>query len=143
MTNQLQTPSMGWPLPQDEQEPWYAQFIAFANAMDADAYALCEYQRTVLATAANPTMNYGSSTLSWADPLEFISCVTGQIATVAPGSISLPDGTILWVQIPRPMVQPVTLTIQSGSQMTPDRRNQLLAVRRGSRTYLPMLGLVL
>jgi len=142
------TSNLGWVYPANQQVPFFSVFVAMINAMDADAYGLLEYQRTVLCQQGTVSMNYGTNTLSWTEDLEFISAVTGIIATVTgPGSISLPDGTVLWVTIPRPMVAPVTLTVNSGGNMSSSRGNQLLALRRGSTVgksvYLPALGLVL
>jgi hypothetical protein len=128
------------PYPSEHKEPWFDQFVEFAQAIDSAVYAEREDRALLIMGGGLISWNAGTGVLSWADTLEFPAAPVGFLWRVAPGSIVVSDGQFVYFQAVRSPTNNLNVVLGVGSQVpaTPseDPTNSVLfGVRRGTRIY--------
>jgi hypothetical protein len=131
------SPRMGWPYPEENQDPFWDAFVAFVAAQDASVFALKEDRDLLIMNGGTVSFTASSGLLSWSLPIELNSAVTGFKWTLPAGSVNLNDGDYLYVTLPH---NPTTnLNVASGSGSTlpkTDIDNPIvLGLRNGDRVY--------
>lgn len=133
------TPRLKLPFPNENSDPWFESFEAFAKSLDAALYAAREDRNTVLMGGGTLTFTASSNSLTWGANIEFFSPITGYLWRIAgPGNVTLADGDVAYVTVTRApqQVTVVTLAVDTKVPTEPDGNNTLLfAIRHGSRVY--------
>lgn len=131
------SPLMGWPYPEENQDPFFDAFAAFVAAQDASVFALKEDRDFLIMKGGTVAFTASSGLLTWSQPIEFNSAVTGFKWTLPAGSVNLSDGDYLYITLPH---NPTTnLNVASGVGQTlpkADIDNPIvLGLRNGDRVY--------
>jgi hypothetical protein len=129
------TPLLQFDKPTEEQEPWWDFRDALDDAFDRAIYSVLEMENTVL--VGGGTLAFDGTNFSWNAALELLNLVTGIVITIPAGSIAVPDGTILYVSVARPLTANVPAApILTANTLSADFSKQWFAVRRGAHVYL-------
>jgi hypothetical protein len=128
---------MGWPYPEENQDPFWDAFVAFVGAQDASVFALREDRDFLIMKGGTVSFDATSGLLSWSQAIEMNSAVTGFKWTLPAGSINLNDGDYIYVTLPH---NPITnLNVAAGVGPTlpkTDIDNPIgLGLRNGDRIY--------
>jgi hypothetical protein len=128
---------MGWPYPEENQDPFWDAFVAFVAAQDASVFALKEDRDLLIMAGGTVSFVASSGLLSWSQAIEMNSAVTGFKWTLPAGSVNLNDGDYLYVTLPH---NPTTnLNVAAGSGPTlpqADIDNPIvMGLRNGDRIY--------
>jgi hypothetical protein len=133
------SPRIHFPYPDQSSKPWDAVFEAMVDAIDASLYAERE-DRNLLITAGG-TISFEALTgvLTWGANIEIFAPTTGFFWVIAgPGSITLADGALLFVTVPRAPQNSTTVAMQLGSVTPNEPRGDdqvLIGLRRNTRVY--------
>lgn len=126
------TPRMQWPVPGQHLDPWYDAFVAMMGEVDADAFAAREDRNILLTGGGTISFSTMTGVLSWSAAIELVA-PTGFLLTIDTGNITLAEGEVLYVVIPRGAAAGATLTPAKTTNISalPNHRDVLaLAVRR-------------
>lgn len=129
------TNMMKWPLPAEDQDPWYEDFVTLWSQADASGYAAREDRNIFLAGGGTFTFNAGTGITTWDAPLEILSPASGVILTLAAATITIVEGEFVWVDLVRMPQSGTTLALVKGGTVPSSDSAFLLAVRRGNRVY--------
>lgn len=131
------TNKMQWPFPAKDRDPWFEIFEQMSIAMDSSGYASREDRSIIMAGGGDVTFDGGANTLSWTDPLDFYSTISGFRVTVAATdpTITLNDGEILYLNITRSPTQNVSVSTATADTLPNTDDAMAIAVRVGSSVY--------
>ena len=130
------TPRMQWPVPGENLDPWFDSFSDMMDEVDASVYASREDRNIIcmgggIFTAALPL-------LSWVGEIQLLAANTGFLWLMAPGNVSLADGQMMYVELPRAPQDNVYLTpvVSSNLSAVVDGDAALvICIRRGTTVY--------
>ena len=129
------TSRMTFPYPADQQDPWYDSFVGMVNALDSSCYAAREDRQIVIMGGGTIsfTIDLGTdiATLSWNSSIYIASPLTGFVWSIAPGSKSIVDGQMLYVNLVRAPTDNLTLTPVVSNQVPSSDEAFLIGVRKG------------
>lgn len=131
------SPRMGWPVPAEEQDPYYETFSAMVAAQDASVFATREDRNVLMMAGGTFTFNGTSGLLSWDTAIEINSAVSGFLWSIPSGSIVVAEGEYIFTKLVRNPTQNTTLDIETGARLPtndPDRP-LVIGLRRGNRIY--------
>lgn len=131
------SPRMGWPYPEENQDPFWDAFVAFVAAQDASVFALREDRDFLIMKGGTVSFVASSGLLTWSQAIEMNSAVTGFKWTLPAGSLNLNDGDYIYVTLPH---NPTTnLNVVAGAGPTlpkSDIDNPIvIGLRNGDRIY--------
>lgn len=134
MTN---TPRMKWPIPRKNIDPWYADFVDLEDAQDASAYAAREDRNIIGMGGGIFNFTLSSGLITWADTLELLSAPTGFVWRLEDGEISLDEGELLYVALPRFPTDNTTVSALKATNLSVVDGDGafVLAIRRNSKIY--------
>jgi hypothetical protein len=128
---------MRWPEPRENQNPWYPQFVTFSGAIDASVYASKEDASTIGIGGGTFTFDATSGVITWSTTISLLSAYVGFLWQLIPGQISLDDGQIFYVELPRAPTDQTTVPPLKASNLSTASRDSsfVLAVRVGNKVY--------
>lgn len=133
------TSRMGYRLPTEDADPWYAAFEALFGQVDAATYASREDRNLILMGGGSISWDVGTSTLAWTEPLRVMSPITGLLCIVEAGSAVLPnDGQLLVapvVRYPTGSNKTVVATVQGQIPSILPNDQYLFCIRYGDLIY--------
>ncbi len=127
----------GWPIPTENQDPFYDAFISMVNAQDASVFGLRESRDIMLIGGGTLTFISASSLLSWSSPIDLNSAPTGLKWTIPAGSINVADGQYIYVKLAHNPTTNLNLSVLVGSKLpdTDPDNPFVIGVRQGDRIY--------
>jgi hypothetical protein len=128
---------MGWPVPAENQDPFYDTFASMVAAQDVSVYATREDRNILVMAGGIVSFTASSGLLSWTSPIELNSAVTGFKWNVAAAAVNLLDGEYLFIRLARNPITNTTLVAEIASILPgndPDN-TLILALRNGNRVY--------
>lgn len=127
---------MALPFPDEDQDPWYEAFVAFANAIDASLFASREDRNVILHGGGVFLFNSTTGLLTWSSSIDIVDAPTGFLWQVSAGEVSLQDGEWLFVDLPRGLTQNRSLSPQTPASTLPPTDTAFgIALRIGSNIY--------
>lgn len=133
------TPRTRFPYPSENQDPFWDDFEAMAQAIDGSLYANREDRQTVLMDGGTFTWNIDSGThigtLTWAGTINLSAPITGFKWFISTGSIQLLDGEVFSVTLPRAPLTNIALVARKGSQVPSTDADLIVGIRSGSHFY--------
>lgn len=127
-----------WPFPRQNANPWYPQFLDFAQAQDATAFAAMEDRNLFITGGGTFSFDATTGTLSWSAALEVNSPFTGFRQILAPGSAVIANGMMGVVELHRGVQADATLSFSSVLSLqagSPAEVSLGICYRRGSLLY--------
>jgi hypothetical protein len=129
------TERVGLPYPSADEDPWFASFQSFVDAVDAGLFATREDRGAIAMGGGAFAWDAGASLLSWSATLSILSAPTGLLWNLAADSIELSDGEILYVPVVRGPLNNTTVEAAKASSLPANDSAFPLAVRFGNRVY--------
>lgn len=131
------TPRMGWPYPNENQDPFWEAFVAFVEAQDASVFALREDRDLFLMKGGTVTFNATTGLVTWSAAMEMNSAVTGFKWSLPAGQVNLNDGDYIWVTLTHNPITNLNVSFSSGPLLPgADPDNPIvLGLRNGDRVY--------
>lgn len=129
------TARMRWPFPKEGQDPWFTAFLGMVNAMDSSGFTDRENDAVVLMEGGTFTFTASSGVITWSGTIEILAAITGFTWRLAPGSISLGEGEILYITATRSPSGNIVLTPKKSNQLPNTDEALFLAIRKGARTF--------
>lgn len=129
----LSSPRMGWPYPSENAGQWFDTFRSFVEAADASGFASREDRNLIL--SGGGTIGWSAPTLSWSVRIVIVSPISGFQLRVEPGSVSLTDGQVLYVDLTRAPTTNVVVVPVVSSKVPSSNSALILAVRLGNFIY--------
>ena len=127
------SPRLGWPYPDKDQDPFYDTFVSMVTAIDSSVYATREDRQTIF--WGGGTVSFSAPTLTWTSPFNILAGPTGFQWNIAAGSISVTEGSVIWVNLNRAPTQNTTLTLNVGVQVPATDNALVIGVCSGSNFY--------
>lgn len=129
------SPRMSWPYPKEFEDPFYAKFVAFVNALDASFFTTREDKNFVLFGGGTISFNSTSGVLTWSAPIQAVSATSG-IRWRIPngttgGSVTLQDGEFFYVELVRNPQVAQDIAAVVGSRISPSDDALIIAQRLG------------
>ena len=127
-----------WPIPPENQDPWYEAFLALVEAMDSSTFAAMEDRNIVLMGGGEMSFDADTGELTWDDTIEINSPVSGFRHTIAAGDITLEDNEMAYVEVSRNLTDNAVLTVSASSSQPPNVETEsffVLCLRRGDKLY--------
>ena len=128
-----------FPYPAENQDPFYEQFEGMVGAIDASLYASREDRQLVLMDGGtfsflvDPITNL--ATLTWGATINIAAPITGFKWFIGSGNLTLLDGDVFFVNLPRAPLTNVAVTAQKGAQVPSSDADLLVGIRRGDHFY--------
>lgn len=129
------TPRMTWPYPSADQRPWFDIFERMIQLVDQSAYARIEDSSFMLMGGGTVSWDATTQLLEWSATIELITVQTGAKLQIAAGSITLTEGQIFYVTVPRGTGGTVALTPYKGNVMPVSDDVVMVAIRRGDQVF--------
>jgi len=129
------SPRLRWPYPALGAPQWFSTFEALVNASDASAYAYREDRQVIFMEGGTFSFTASTGVLAWSGTIELLAGLTGFRWTVAPSSVVLQDGQLLYFDLVRGPTQNTVLTAIKASQVSSSDAGSVFCVRRGDRIY--------
>lgn len=129
------TNKMQWPFPAKDSDPWFEFFEQMTIAMDSSGYAAREDRQIIMGGGGDVTFDAGSDELSWTDPLDFYSLISGFKISVPAGTVSLNDGEVLYLNLTRSPTQNLGVSTAAANQVPNTDDAMALAVRVAGAVY--------
>jgi len=126
---------MSWPYPAENQESWYEAFKTFVEAMDGSGFASREDRHLILSGGNVVSWDGVSSTLQWTGTINLVSPITGFRTEIAPATVTLQNGQVLYAIITRAPTRNVTVVSVIAGQVPNTDTAITLAVRVGTAVY--------
>lgn len=128
-----------FPYPAENQDPFYEQFVGMVDAVDASLYAGREDRQTILMDGGIFSFVVDPITqialLTWGSTINIAAPITGFKWFIGAGSISLLDGEVFFVNLPRAPLTNLAVTAQKGSQVPSTDADLVVGIRRGEHFY--------
>lgn len=126
------SPRMNWPYPSENQNLWYEAFKSFIDALDASGFAAREDRSLVLTGGGTVTWTTIGSLLTWTQPIQIVSPLTGFLLSIPAGSVTLEVGQFLYATLVRAPTRNQNINVAVGNQVPSNDQDLLLAVRVGT-----------
>jgi hypothetical protein len=126
-----------WSFPNEDQDPWWVAYAGQVQQQDASVYALRETLNVVIMNGGTFTFSASGNSLDWTSIIDVLAAPTGRLWQVPAGGVTLNEGDMVYLTVPRSPVENVGISIASGSVLPDVLRDDriVLAVRRGNRCY--------
>jgi hypothetical protein len=131
-----ETPRMSWPYPVRSQRSWYDIISRLYDLIDTSVYTTTEDRNWMIMGGGTWIFDDTTGILSWSDTIEFMNFVTGYKISVSAGSVTLSDGQIAYIDMPRSLTMNMSATMQVGNTVGRSDNKIVMAVRRAERVYL-------
>jgi hypothetical protein len=129
------TTRMKWPIPSENQDPWYDAISNFFTATDASGYAGRENDNAILTEGGTIAFNDTTGVLSWAATLNVISAYAGYKWTLPAGQVTLDDGQLAYVSLVRAPTRNIAISMSAAYQLPLDDNSFVIAIRSGDTVY--------
>jgi hypothetical protein len=130
------TSRMQFPYPSRNQEPYFDIMESFFLALDAATYAAREDRHLIFQEGGPILFVAGTGVLSWGSDIEILAPITGFQWVIAAGQITLDDGQLFYVELPRAPSGNTAITPTVASQVPSSNLAMIVGVRRGNKVYL-------
>lgn len=133
------TARIKFPLPAEDEDPFYDSFVGMTDAIDSSLYASREDRQLVLmdggvfSFVVDTGTNLG--TLTWDSTINIAAPITGFKWFIGANNVVLQDGEVFYVNLTRAPLSNVALTAKKGSQVPSTDADLVLGIRRGNRFY--------
>jgi len=127
------SPRMEWPIPTENQNPWYEAFVALVAAQDSSVYASREDRHIIM--LGGGTVSWTVPTLTWTAPINLAAPVTGFLWQVAAGAVTIEDGQVLYATLVRGPTSNVTVSVSVANTVPSSDQALVLAIRVGTSIY--------
>ena len=127
------SPRMEWPIPTENQNPWYEAFVAFISAQDSSAFAAREDRQIIM--LGGGVVSWAAPTLTWTSVFRLTAPIEGFLWEVPIGSVTIEDGEALYATLVRGPTSNMTVSVAVASQVPSSDQAIVLAVRVGTRIY--------
>ena len=126
-----------WSYPNEDQDPWWVAYDAQVQQQDASTYALRETLNAVIMNGGTFTFSPAGNSLDWTSIIDVLAAPTGRLWQVPAGGVTLNEGEMVYVTVPRSPVENVGVSVASGSVLPDVLRDDriVLAIRRDNRCY--------
>lgn len=129
------TPRMGFPYPEKDEDPWFDNFEGFVEAVDASSYAAREDRQLIISSAASFTFDATSGLLSWTGPIVLENTFTGFALTIPAGNVTIADGRIAYLVLTRNLLSNLNVSLVV-ADIVPNTNDALVfCLRRGTSVY--------
>lgn len=129
------TPRIGLPVPEEDQDPWFEAFLAFALGLDASIYAAREDRNIFLHGGGTFLFNLLTGALQWSATIVMTDAITGFLWQLPAGTVTLQDGQYLYVDVVRAATANRPVTAAVGFQVPNSDAATAIAVRIGNNIY--------
>lgn len=133
------TPRNSWPTPAENQDPFFDDFLAMVDAIDASVFAVKETSNLVLMGGGDITFSAGLGTVSWSSDIVVQAATTGFTSAIpgtrTGGTVSLDELQFLYVQLTRAPQSTQSLAPKVGSKLDPGDDYLVLAYRYQNKIY--------
>lgn len=126
---------MLWPYPNKDTDPWFDNFESMVTAMDSSGYSAREDRSIIWGGGGDVTWDAGTSTLTWPVALVAYSMIAGFKLSIAPSSVLIADGQVLYVNVTRSPTTNGTIGVTSASSVPNTNEAMAIAIRSGSTLY--------
>ena len=126
-----------WSYPNEDQDPWWVAYDAQIQQQDSSTYALRETLNAVIMNGGTFTFSPAGNSLDWTSIIDVLAAPTGRLWQVPAGGVTLNEGDMVYLTVPRSPVENVGVSVASGSVLPDVLRDDriVLAVRRDNRCY--------
>jgi hypothetical protein len=124
---------MEWPIPTENQNPWYEAFTALVAAQDGSAFAAREDRQVIM--LGGGTVSWTAPTLTWDASIFLTAPIEGFLWSVPAGSVTIEEGQALYATLVRGPTGNTPVVVAVGSQVPSSDQALVLAVRIGTRIY--------
>ena len=137
-----QTPRLALPYPDENQDPFYDSFTAFAESVDQSLFAAQEDRNIIFSGGGTLTFDSGASTLTWSADFQFTAAETGFSWSVSAGTLAgISDGKLVAVTLVRNPTSNVVCTMATYDSIPINNDKLVIGVRRGT-TFVFRTGAV-
>ena len=130
-----QSDRMQFPFPNRNRDPFDAEFLALMASLDSAGFAGREDRNILLTGGGTFSFDALSGLLSWSLAVDIVSPITGFLLSVPAGSISLPDGGFLFVDLVRAPTTNRTVVALQASTVPQTDTAWVIGVRKGDRVF--------
>lgn len=138
---------LGVPYPDEECDPFYDQFEAMIQGLEAVAFHDKLARNAVFGGGGTRTWNPSTGLFQWTADFTILVPHWGFKVSVRYGpdaatrAANLADGQLLWVRLPQGMNANATANFVQGSQLVKERHDELVCVARiGSALHMRSIG---
>jgi hypothetical protein len=126
-----------WSYPDEDQDPWWVAYDSQVQQQDASTYALRETLNAVIMNGGTFTFSPAGNSLDWTSIIDVLAAPTGRLWQVPAGGVTLNEGEMVYITVPRSPVENVGVSVASGSVLPDVLRDDriVLAIRRDNRCY--------
>lgn len=129
------TSKMQWSYPGLDDDPWFEKFDQMVRSQDSSAYAGREDRQIIMGGGGDVTFDAGAGTLTWSQAIDFYSLIAGFRVSVAPATVAIDDGEVIYLNLTRSPTQNVTVSTAAASQVPNTDDALALAIRSGTTVY--------
>lgn len=130
------TPRMSLPYPNKDATDWYDQFKQFFLAVDAHTFAHREDRNLIMYSGATWTWDAGTGILSWDASFYFTGAQSGGRWKIEAGDLTIPDGYMMVVGLPRyPQSEETITDVQALAACEQTDEGVVVCVRVGTVLY--------
>jgi hypothetical protein len=129
------TDRMQWPYPEEDADPWFDDFQAFATQVDASGYASREDRHLILSSTATFSFVASSGALTWSAGIDFVNMITGHVLTIPAGSVVLSDGQMAYLVLTRSPLTNMNVTLTVATSVPNTNDALVFCIRRASSVY--------
>lgn len=127
-----QTDRLGFKYPTENEDPFYETFRAMMNQVDSYIYTAIENLGIVLRGGGLIELN--GDTFSWSEKFEILSLSTGGIITIDPDSLTVVEGKVIYIDVPRPIQGVLTRTLKAADTiLATDTSKLFVGIRRSGK----------
>lgn len=127
------SPRLRWPVPEENQEPWYPTFSSMVDAMDASGYASREDRHLIFLGGGDVCFSPGTNSLSWSEPIYILSATTGFFWFLAAGSISISEGQMAYMDLARAPTSNTQVELSTATKVPNTDSALIFCIRRNDR----------
>jgi len=129
---------MGWTFPSEGDDPWFNGLKQFFQQLDAAGFAYSENTNVIPMSGGIFSFVASTNQLTWGTAIELSSFTSGFTASITAGSLTITDGQVLYVDMPRGLTQNTTITLNTAAKLAASSGKLLhdkiaIGIRRGTR----------
>lgn len=130
------TPRLNMPYPDFRETNWNDSFQAFADAVDANVFAVREEQNVLVRGGGSVEMNTTTDVFSWSGDVLITSPTHAQTITLLAAAIAINDGEFWAIKTPKGPAGSVEIASEALTSVDPSQGYKVLGYRSGDDMVL-------
>ena len=127
------SPRLRWPVPEENQDPWYPTFTFMVQAMDASAYASREDRHLIFLGGGDVCFDAGTNSLSWSAPIYILAAISGFFWTIPAGSLTIAEGQLAYMDLARAPTQNTAVELTVTTKVPNSDIALIFCIRKNDR----------